>query len=265
MRGRSEQPTIVSASGTHFKLLTRSNGRAWDNQGGRYSWSYHNSIVGTLGGTGTLTDHFLIKGVGEANGLFAQFAVDLTFDAVGNITGFVFTLFEGDPFDATRCAGLRSAVDRSGGGRRARPRRPPAQRGPEMGCRRIARNGLAVLLLGLVSLLLLAPGALPGADRDGSLDRQLGMRLAELGFTGRVEATLTQRLGRPLDKRLANLGRLLWFDTITGLNDDNTCAGCHSPTAGFGDTQSIAIGIDNNGIVGPNRTRPAQHSGARRS
>ena len=27
-----------------------------------------------------------------------------------------------------------------------------------------------------------------------------------------------------------DLGRLLWFDTITGLNDDNTCAGCHSPT-----------------------------------
>jgi cytochrome c peroxidase len=49
---------------------------------------------------------------------------------------------------------------------------------------------------------------------------------------------------------------MLWFDTIGGLNDDNTCAGCHSPTNGFGDTQSIAIGIDNNGIVGPNRAGP---------
>ena len=57
-------------------------------------------------------------------------------------------------------------------------------------------------------------------------------------------------------RRLADFGRLLWFDTITGLNDDNTCGGCHSPTAGFGDTQSIAIGIDNNGIVGPDRTGP---------
>ena len=47
---------------------------------------------------------------------------------------------------------------------------------------------------------------------------------------------------------------MLWFDTVTGLNDDNACAGCHSP-AGFGDTQSIA-GIDNNGIVGPGRTGP---------
>ena len=49
---------------------------------------------------------------------------------------------------------------------------------------------------------------------------------------------------------------MLWFDTITGLNDDNACAGCHSPTAGFGDTQSIAIGVDSNGIVGPDRAGP---------
>ena len=69
------------------------------------------------------------------------------------------------------------------------------------------------------------------------------------GFTGRIEST-SARLGRRLDQKLADVGRLLWFDTITGLNNDNTCAGCHSPTHGFGDTQSIAIGIQNNGIVG---------------
>jgi cytochrome c peroxidase len=88
------------------------------------------------------------------------------------------------------------------------------------------------------------------------LDHELSGRLAELGFTGRVESTLEARLGRQLDQRRANLGRLLWFDTIGGLNSDNTCAGCHSPTNGFGDTQSIAIGIDNNGIVGPHRLGP---------
>ena len=53
--------------------------------------------------------------------------------------------------------------------------------------------------------------------------------------------------------KLADLGRLLWFDTLTGLNNDNTCGGCHSPTNGFGDTQSIAIGIESNGVVGPHR------------
>ena len=90
---------------------------------------------------------------------------------------------------------------------------------------------------------------------DG-VDAQLRGELAKHGYTGRVGATLEARLGRRVDPRLADLGRLLWFDPITGLNDDNACAGCHSPTNGFGDTQSIAIGIDNNGIVGPNRRGP---------
>jgi cytochrome c peroxidase len=87
-------------------------------------------------------------------------------------------------------------------------------------------------------------------------DEELSALLRQAGFTGRVEASLESRLGRRLDRQLADIGRLLWFDTITGLNDDNSCAGCHSPTAGFGDTQSIAIGIENNGIVGPHRLGP---------
>ena len=89
-----------------------------------------------------------------------------------------------------------------------------------------------------------------------TLDQQLAAILAEHGFTGRIEATLERRLGRKLDNQLVDLGRLLFFDTIGGLNNDNNCSGCHSPTHGFGDTQSIAIGIDNNGIVGPNRAGP---------
>lgn len=92
--------------------------------------------------------------------------------------------------------------------------------------------------------------------RTTSLDKELQAVLHETGFTGRIESTLEQRLDRRLDLQLADLGRNLWFDTITGLNDDNSCAGCHSPTAGFGDTQSIAIGIDSNQKVGPHRTGP---------
>ena len=94
------------------------------------------------------------------------------------------------------------------------------------------------------------------ASADTSLDQQLETVLAQHGFTGAVESTLTTRLGRPLDRQLAETGRLLFFDTVTGLNNDNNCSGCHSPTHGFGDTQSIAIGIDNNGIVGPDRIGP---------
>ena len=91
---------------------------------------------------------------------------------------------------------------------------------------------------------------------NATLDEQLTSVLTQHGFTGRIESTLEQRLGRKLDNQLVDLGRLLFFDTVGGLNNDNNCSGCHSPTNGFGDSQSIAIGIDNNGIVGPDRAGP---------
>jgi cytochrome c peroxidase len=91
---------------------------------------------------------------------------------------------------------------------------------------------------------------------SSQLDASLTTVLKKNHFTGRVQSSLRRRLGRDLNVELANLGRLLWFDTITGLNNDNTCGGCHSPINGFGDTQSIAIGIDNNGVVGPERRGP---------
>ena len=119
---------------------------------------------------------------------------------------------------------------------------------------------VTLLMMAACGALLMTPQS--SAD-DGdefeinsATNRELKTRLRELGFTGNIESTLEQRLGRPINQKLANLGNLLWFDTIGGLNDDNTCAGCHSPTNGFGDTQSIAIGIDSNGVVGPNRTGP---------
>jgi cytochrome c peroxidase len=111
-----------------------------------------------------------------------------------------------------------------------------------------------VAALACAAVLMLAPGTLLGGG--DSLDTELHEDLARQGFTGQVEQTLTKRLGRPVDPRLANVGRLLWFDTVTGLNGDNSCGGCHSPTNGFGDSQSIAIGIENNGVVGPDRAGP---------
>ncbi len=116
-----------------------------------------------------------------------------------------------------------------------------------------------IVLTGLVLLFGVSVAAALSTHAplsEQALDRALAAVLRDARFTGRIESTLEQRLGRRLDPRLANIGRLLWFDTLTGLNDDNACAGCHSPAAGFGDTQSIAIGIDNNGIVGPNRDGP---------
>lgn len=110
----------------------------------------------------------------------------------------------------------------------------------------------------LLALAALAPASgqeirAVSSHSGSALDQQLAQLLAAAGFTGRIESTLEQRLGRPVDHRLAGLGRDIFFDSIEGLHDDNSCAGCHSPSNGFGDTQSMAIGVDNNGKVGPNR------------
>jgi cytochrome c peroxidase len=91
---------------------------------------------------------------------------------------------------------------------------------------------------------------------QSDLDDQLTTLLTAAGFSGRIESTLEARLGRPLNPRLSDLGRDLWFDKITGLHSDNTCGGCHSPANGFGDSQSIAIGIQNNNVVGKTRSGP---------
>ena len=83
----------------------------------------------------------------------------------------------------------------------------------------------------------------PAQVSGEQLDDQLAAVLTTHGFTGEIEAPFKTQLGRPIDAKLARLGRCLWFDISGGLNHDNTCAGCHAPTSGFGDTQSMAIGI----------------------
>ena len=118
------------------------------------------------------------------------------------------------------------------------------------------KTTLYVFMIALAFALLLPIPRASVAAYSASLDQQLEAVLAQQGFSGRIESTLEQRVGRHIDNQLAEVGRLLFFDTITGLNNDNNCSGCHSPTNGFGDTQSIAIGIDNNGIVGPHRAGP---------
>ena len=101
-----------------------------------------------------------------------------------------------------------------------------------------------------------------GHDDDGSraLNHELRIKLARHGFTGRIEQTFKRRLrhslGRPIDQELADLGRLLWFDNLHSLGRDNTCGGCHSPTNGMGDSQPMAIGVQSNLKVGPNRSGP---------
>ncbi|WP_437956540.1 cytochrome c peroxidase [Sorangium sp. So ce119] len=112
---------------------------------------------------------------------------------------------------------------------------------------------LVALAACLALTLLFAPAA---RAKVSPIDEELAETLARHGFTGEIESTLESRLGRKVDKQLAKLGRELFYDSILGLNEDNSCSGCHSPTAGFADTQSISIGIENNGVVGPGREGP---------
>src|SRR5689334_24296890 len=108
----------------------------------------------------------------------------------------------------------------------------------------------------LLSWLAIPVFALTALASAQDLDSKLTALLRQAGFTGRIQSTLEARLGRPLNKPLADLGRLLFFDKIASLHSDNACAGCHAPANGFGDSQSIAIGIQNNNIVGQKRAGP---------
>ena len=116
---------------------------------------------------------------------------------------------------------------------------------------------LTIVFLALISVGVV--GLTPGTSASGGddvLNEQLSAVLSQHGFSGRVGLSLEQRLGRKIDNQLADLGRLAFHDSLLGLNDDNSCSGCHSAPLGFGDSQSIAIGVDNNNIVGPDRTGP---------
>ncbi len=116
-----------------------------------------------------------------------------------------------------------------------------------------------LLLKGFVSSLTFIcaiASSTRGADPQSDLDSQLREILVRYQFTGRVESTLQNRLRRPLNTAKIEVGRALFFDKFIGLHGDNSCAGCHSPLNGFGDSQSIAIGVENNGLVGPHRLGP---------
>ncbi len=123
------------------------------------------------------------------------------------------------------------------------------------------RTSKQLTLAGVLYLGALMPAVWASTSSgDETQDQDLTQVLAAAGFTGDIERSFQTRLeaslGRPINAKLANLGRLLWFDTAHSLHQDNTCGGCHSPTNGFGDSQPMAIGVQNNGLVGPHRAGP---------
>lgn len=117
------------------------------------------------------------------------------------------------------------------------------------------RLTIVFLALTSVGIVVLTPSTSAGSG-DDALNEQLSAILNYHEFTGRVGLSLEQRLGRKIDSQLADLGRLAFHDSLLGLNNDNSCSGCHSAPLGFGDSQSIAIGVGNNNIVGLDRTGP---------
>jgi cytochrome c peroxidase len=124
----------------------------------------------------------------------------------------------------------------------------------------MTRAGKLIAASVVVYPCALMPAVFASSPSTGALDSQLSAALAAAGFTGRIEESFHTRieanLGRPIDAKLADLGRMLWFDTLHSLHADNTCGGCHSPSNGFGDSQPMAIGVQNNGLVGPHRSGP---------
>ncbi len=122
-------------------------------------------------------------------------------------------------------------------------------------CVQLCKLTIVMVALMCAGAVVLSPRA-SATSTDDVLSEQLSAILSHHGFTGRVGLSLEQRLGRRIDNQLADLGRLAFHDSLLGLNDDNSCSGCHSAPLGFGDSQSIAIGVDNNNIVGPDRTGP---------
>src|SRR5581483_1699910 len=78
---------------------------------------------------------------------------------------------------------------------------------------------LAIVVCFILTLAFASSESTVSASQEGNiLDSRLERVLQNAGFTGRIQSTLVQRVGRPIDPQLANVGRLLWFDTITGLN-----------------------------------------------
>ena len=75
---------------------------------------------------------------------------------------------------------------------------------------------VAILVAGILGGL----SAALWADSSKGLDDELARVLTAHGFTGHIEARFREKLGRPIDRKRANLGRLLWFDLIGGLNQE---------------------------------------------
>src|SRR5690606_13160582 len=87
------------------------------------------------------------------------------------------------------------------------------------------------------------------SSKSSKLNDSLQSLLDANSFDGKIQEQLEVKLGRKLNPEKIELGKLVFFDAALALGQDNSCGGCHAPNFGFGDSQPIAIGVNNNGIV----------------
>ena len=81
----------------------------------------------------------------------------------------------------------------------------------------MTRTGKSLVLALALCASALIPAVFASGKSGGTLDGDLASVLSAVGFTGQIEQTFQTRLeanlGRPIDRTLADLGRMLWFDT----------------------------------------------------
>ena len=109
------------------------------------------------------------------------------------------------------------------------------------------------------------PVASVAAHSDDGLNAQLAAVLAANRFTGKVQFSLEDRLGRDLNPKLADLGRLLWFDNAALAPSRQ-----HLRRLSLADQRLRRHAVDRDRRREQRRRRPAPHrrraiSGARRS
>ena len=73
---------------------------------------------------------------------------------------------------------------------------------------------------------------------DVTLDHELALVLQTALFSGSAGWQLKSRLGRPIDRTLADLGRLLFFDKILSKVTTKSWVGTTPPPAGRPRTQA---------------------------
>jgi hypothetical protein len=104
VRGKGVAKTTTTVSTGHdgkinLRVFTFISGTATDNFGGFYFFSYHNDLQSGVPGTGWISDHFRLSGIGKASGLFSAFIARVALDENFELIDFVPTWSVGDPID----------------------------------------------------------------------------------------------------------------------------------------------------------------------